>query len=202
MEAVQAYSRYGAVVGVFLEWHPYIYRVISAITPAGAYGLGYLVQFMNNAIDEEAAGEEKPKEFQQHLVSKLFAKHLRDPNKFTYNDIRYHIVPAIGGGSDTTASTIGAVIYYLCKSPSVKQKLQKELDGMRQMGRLSLPTKFKEAQACSYLQVVIKEAMRLYPGNGLPMPRVIPQGGLILGGQFFPAGVSHHRHSCHHVLQR
>ena len=190
MEAVQSFSRYGAIVGVFSEWHPYIYRIISAITPAGSHGLGYLAQVMNKAIDEEAAAEQKPNDLQQHLVSKLFAMHHQDPDNFTYNDIRFHIVPAIGGGSDTTASTIGAVIYYLCKNPSVNQKLQEELDKMSQTGRLTRPTKLKEAQQCSYLQMVLKETMRLFPGIGLPMPRVVPEGGLTLGGHFFPAGVS------------
>ena len=60
---------------------------------------------------------------------------------------------------------------------------------MRQIGRLSRPTKLKEAQECSCLQIVIKEAMRLYFGIGLHISRVVPKGGLTLGGRFFPAGV-------------
>ena len=190
MTAVQRYSRYGAIVGVFPSWPPLIFRIISYLTPKGAHGLGYLTQFMNQAIDEEAAAGEKPDASQVHLVSKMFAMHRQDPERFSQEDIRFHIVPSIGGGSDTTAITIGAVIYYLIKSPSVLHKLRSELQERRKDGRLSRYVKFKEAQECAYLQAIIKETMRIYPGNGLPMPRVIPEGGLMLAGRWFPAGVS------------
>lgn len=172
------------------------------MTPTGAYGLGYLVKIMNQAIDEEAQAGEKSSELQAHLVSKLFAMHRRDPEKFTYDDIRFHVVPSIGGGSDTTAITIGAAIYNLCKAPSTLYTLRQELDEKETNGQLSHPVTFKEAQDCPYLQAVIKETMRVYPGNGLPMPRVIPEGGLMLAGRYFPAGVGlpSEKHTIAHLL--
>lgn len=190
MAAVQRYSRYGAIVGVYAELHPTIFRLLSAITPTGAHGLGYLVQVMNKAIDEEAVVGEKTKHSQHHLVSMLFDKHRRDPENFTHDDIRFHVVPSIGGGSDTSAITLGAVIYNLCRAPSIMHKLRWELASRKREGRLTHPVTFKEGQDCVYLQAVIKESMRIYPGNGLPMPRIIPEGGLTLAGQDFPAGVS------------
>ena len=59
---------------------------------------------------------------------------------------------------------------------------------MRQKGHLSRPTKLKEVLECSYLQNFIKEAVRLYLDNRLPllMPRSIPVRGSNLGGMFFP----------------
>ena len=39
-----------------------------------------------------------------------------------------------------------------------------------------------------YLQAVIKEAMRLHPATGLPLWRVVPDGGAEISGQYFPAG--------------
>jgi cytochrome P450 len=40
-----------------------------------------------------------------------------------------------------------------------------------------------------YLQAVMKEALRVHPATGYPMFRVVPQGGEVLAGQFFPEGV-------------
>ncbi|KAM6505407.1 pisatin demethylase [Fusarium solani] len=40
-----------------------------------------------------------------------------------------------------------------------------------------------------YLQAVIKEALRLHPGVGTQLTRVVPKGGVVIEGQFFPEGV-------------
>ena len=150
--------------------------------------LGRLVQFMNAAIAAEGI-EKRVSDTEHHFVSMLYGMHSAAPQKFTEDDIRFHVVPSIGGGSDTTAATIGAVIYYLIKSPSVLHKLRQELDDKRENREMSWPVKLREAQGCVYLQAVIKETMRLYPGNGLPLPRIIPEEGLTLAGRHFPAGV-------------
>lgn len=42
----------------------------------------------------------------------------------------------------------------------------------------------------SYLQAVIKEALRMHPATGLPLERVVPAGGATISGYFFPEGVS------------
>ena len=39
-----------------------------------------------------------------------------------------------------------------------------------------------------YFQAVIKEAMRLHPATGLPLWRVVPEGGATISGRYFPAG--------------
>ena len=48
---------------------------------------------------------------------------------------------------------------------------------------------FKDAQAMPYLQACIKEALRLHPATGLPLARIVPQGGADLAGVPFPQGV-------------
>lgn len=189
MATVQRYSRYGAIVGVYPELHPSIFRLLSLFTPKGAYGLGYLVEFMNGAIAGESSKKGRFSDTEHHFVRMLYAMHMASPEKFTHDDIRFHIVPSIGGGSDTTAITFGAVIYHLIKSPSVMHRLRRELDEKREKREMSWPVKLKEAQECVYLQAVVKETMRLYPGNGLPLPRIVSEGGLTLANHHFPAGV-------------
>ena len=188
MTAVQQYSRYGAIVGVYPELHPSLFRLASLLARKGTYGLGYVVQFMNAAIEAEGT-ESRFSNTEHHFVSMLYAVHTASPQRFTQDDIRFHIVPSIGGGSDTTAITLGAVLYHLIKSPSVMYRLRQELDGKRGKREFSWPVKLKEAQDSVYLQAVIKETMRIYPGNGLPLPRIIPEGGLTIAGRHFPAGV-------------
>jgi cytochrome P450 len=47
---------------------------------------------------------------------------------------------------------------------------------------------WKEAQGMSYLQACIKEALRLHPAVGMPLERVVPEGGVVLGGHWFRSG--------------
>ena len=58
------------------------------------------------------------------------------------------------------------------------------------MGQLSSPVTFQEAQKLPFLQACIKEGLRIHPVTGLPLARVVPDGGATIAGQFFPANVS------------
>lgn len=88
----------------------------------------------------------------------------------------------IFAGSDTTAASMRAIIYYLCRNPEAHEKLLTEIDGADRDGKLSDPVTFAEAQEMKYLQAVIKEALRMHPAVGLLLERVVPRGGVVLQG--------------------
>ena len=180
-------------MGVYSELHPYLYQLLSLITSKGPTGLGYLVSIMNRSIDKMVHNDPKGSlveaDLQESLVGMMYEMHRTDPETFTEDDIRFHVVPLIGGGSDTTASTLSAIIYHVIKSPSVLYKLRRELNKLEEAGRLSRPIRLREAAECQYLQACIKETTRVHSGIGLPMPRVVPKGGLIIAGRYFPAEV-------------
>lgn len=46
---------------------------------------------------------------------------------------------------------------------------------------------FQEAQKLPYLQACIKEGLRVHPATGLPLVRVVPDGGATISGRYFPA---------------
>ncbi len=66
----------------------------------------------------------------------------------------------IFAGSDTTAISTRAIIYYLLKNPEAKRKLIEEIDERRKQGNLSDPVKLAEAERMPYLQAVMYEAIR------------------------------------------
>jgi cytochrome P450 len=98
----------------------------------------------------------------------------------------------IFAGSDTTAISTRAIIYYLLKNPATLDRLREEIDEKKRQGALSDLVKLKEADGMPYLQAVMYEALRLHPAVGMSLPRVVPEGGCEIGGTFLPAGVILH----------
>lgn len=51
-----------------------------------------------------------------------------------------------------------------------------------------MPATWKESRELPYLDACIKEAGRVHPPFGLPLERIVPEGGLSISGEFIPAG--------------
>jgi cytochrome P450 len=118
---------------------------------------------------------------------------LKDAGKIEEWDIQTTIGANIAAGSDTTAITLSAILYFLIKHPEKAKKLRQEISEYATSGKISDPVTFQEGQKMPYLTAVIKEALRLHPATGMILSRIVPSGGAVLGGYFFPAGVGLHK---------
>ncbi|KAI1505313.1 cytochrome P450 [Biscogniauxia marginata] len=203
ISALEKALRYSTLVGVYPSLHPIFTKLsqlrkklIPGSSPGG--GVGYVMEFTRNRIAEH---QSSPKAFDdddnekvtsgvaRDFVSKFVGKHTQDPNNFTF----YHIVQGCGNnmvaGSDTTAVSLSAILYYLLKNPGCFSKLRAEVEEFEAAGKITPPyIKFKQTQEMPYLQAVIKEALRLNPATGLPLERIVPPGGATICGRFFPEG--------------
>ena len=54
-------------------------------------------------------------------------------------------------GSDTTAISLRAILYYLIKAPYAYKKVQQEIDDMESAGLLSQKVTFEESNKMLYL---------------------------------------------------
>jgi hypothetical protein len=86
---------------------------------------------------------------------------------------------------------MSTVFYYLLKQPGIMHRLQVEIrsffksyDEINALSTTNLP----------YTVAVIREAMRIYPPLALALPRIVPEGGDTIDGNFVPAGVRHARY--------
>lgn len=88
-------------------------------------------------------------------------------------------------GADTTAIGLRAILYYVLKSPTKRDKLLAEL----QSANLSHPVTWEESQELRYLDACIKEAFRLHPAIGIGLERIVPASGFLLPDGFvLPTG--------------
>merc|ERR1712000_171245 len=105
------------------------------------------------------------------MMEKFIERHRESPNDMTVQWIEMEAVVALFAGSDTTASALRSVFYYLLKNPSTYETLRKEIDDMDAQRELSPRVSFADSNKMPYLLAVCKEAMRLNPSVGLGLPR-------------------------------
>ncbi|KAJ6115575.1 hypothetical protein N7523_005992 [Penicillium sp. IBT 18751x] len=113
------------------------------------------------------------------------------PSVVTDDQVFSYTVSNMIAGSDTTAISLRAIVYYTLRNPKILSKISRELNTAYKEKRITLPVSWKQSQEeLPYLEAVIKEALRLHPAVGLLLERIVPAGGLQLpnGGPFLPAG--------------
>jgi cytochrome P450 len=192
MESLHEALLYAARVGVFSEWHHLLFYLNAILAPS-MKGMVYTVRFIQKHIDlgmNEKRTLPKPDDKTPvDFITRFLLLKKVSPEKVSKQDIESAAMNNFGAGSDTTSVSLCGILYFLCKHPGVLSKLRSELDGVLSRGEITEPITYKEAQKLPYLQAVIKESLRLHPPAGLPMGRVVPQGGATVAGVFFPAGV-------------
>jgi hypothetical protein len=174
---------------------PWLYWLHDYLSPIIGNHLGITARhgaIRDLALSEVTSRKERGSD-RNDILSKLFRVHDEKPKQLDEMGVVSMATSNIAAGSDTTAISTRAIIYYLLKNPSTLQKLREEVDQRRKEGKLSDLVKLNEADDMPYLQAVMYEALRLHPAVGMALPRVVPEGGCEIDGVFLPAGVSHNK---------
>ncbi|PSN60393.1 benzoate 4-monooxygenase cytochrome-like protein P450 [Corynespora cassiicola Philippines] len=89
-------------------------------------------------------------------------------------------------GTDTTATTLAALFFYLAHNASVLEKLTREIRStFASVHEITLGSKLG---TCKYLRACIDEALRMaHPAPG-DLPREVLPGGTRIDGEVYPAG--------------
>ncbi|KUJ06618.1 cytochrome P450 [Mollisia scopiformis] len=91
-------------------------------------------------------------------------------------------------GTDTTSYSLSCATYYVLSHDEVHKGLVEELVAAPrdQYGRFE----YKVLAGLPYLSAVVKESLRLSTAVAGNIPRVVPEGGVIVDGYFLPAGTA------------
>lgn len=190
LDGAQAYS---SLVGVYHELHPILFRIQQFFSKFALRGNGFqaMIEFSEEQVKERQESlkrvEKKPVPSDDFLA-KVLARHEQSPESFTMADVLDACALNIIAGSDTTAISLTAIVWFLIKNPQTLNRLREEVDAKIAEREGSAPLSFKETQAMPYLQAVIKEAIRMHSPAGLSMGRIVPTGGATIAGHFFPEG--------------
>jgi cytochrome P450 len=95
-------------------------------------------------------------------------------------------------GTDSTATAVRCIFYYIVTNPRVYASLQRELDEAFANGALHRPIlRDAEARKLPYLQACITEGLRIWPPvAALAYKKVPPEGETLEDGRFIPAGTN------------
>lgn len=89
-------------------------------------------------------------------------------------------------GSETTATLLSGVTYLLLTNPRVMEKLVAEIRGAF---KSEDEINFTSVSNLPYLLACLDEAMRIYPPGAVAFPRVVPEGGANIAGNYIPEKV-------------
>lgn len=200
MQALDSSMPYSTLVGIYAWMHPYLYPLLQRIPGSGAAGRQKLMDFtqtnketreaQRRTWDLEGKGvEERPQGTPEDFLDKLL-----DMKKDQQKGVTDHHCFILGlsniiAGSDTTAVSLSSVLYHLIKTPRAMQKLREEIRSLTEQGQCETDrVSFKDSQEMKYLQACIKEGLRMHAAVGLPLWRVVNEGGAEICGEFLPAG--------------
>ncbi|WQF84543.1 Putative cytochrome P450 [Colletotrichum destructivum] len=140
------------------------------------------VALTHEKVTKRLSAESTRPDFMDSMLRKSDAREL------TFDELKSNASTLIIAGSETTATALSGITYFLLSDAGVYRKLNDEIRGtFATEGEIDMVS----VQKLGYLQAVINEGLRMYP----PVPtgivrRVTEDGGVFLG-QYVPSGAWH-----------
>ncbi|KAK2051337.1 putative benzoate 4-monooxygenase cytochrome P450 [Colletotrichum caudatum] len=144
-------------------------------------GIGIIIKLSREVINDRL---KTPEDQEADMLGSFMKRGL------TPDEAEMEISISLVAGSDTTATAMRATLLAVISTPTVYNRLQKEIDQAEARGLLSCPAKNSEAMQLPYLQAVIREGLRRFPPITQLRERESPPEGIQLSdGRFIPGGV-------------
>ena len=92
-------------------------------------------------------------------------------------------------GSDSTAVVMRTLFYHLLTDPASLHRLVEEFRTASQTNPVSNPfPSYRDVADLPFLDACVNEAVRLHPPFCLQLERSVPEGGLVVCGEYLPPG--------------
>ncbi|KAE8154452.1 cytochrome P450 [Aspergillus avenaceus] len=167
---------------------PWLLNIIGRI-PGAASGFSGFFTWCGEEVDRKKKGWESDK-YPDDLISWLLKAYVENDSSASPSETALHEDSRvlIVAGSDTTATTLASILYYLAKYPAVQKKLQQRLDDAMPGGHQDWS--FEKVKTVTFLDDIINETMRLRPALMTGGYRVTPAQGLQIDEVYIPGDVN------------
>ncbi|CAI7657824.1 unnamed protein product [Penicillium viridicatum] len=162
-----------------LSFYPSVKRTLLSMVPAS---MTEAHEKHKKFTEQKMMRRMEKEEGRPDLIEGLLRK--REELNLSIDELIANAEILIIGGSETTASLLSGVTYLLLTNPTAHQKLKEEVRNVFQsQGDIDLISVTK----LPYMLACLDEAMRMYPPIANGLPRVCPEGGAKVLGEYVPA---------------
>jgi len=153
-----------------------------------------IVEFAVRHIDEHMQNQHTQERQSPDFLSRFQTAKEKYPDVMTRTQMIDYATTNVSAGSDTTAIILRDAIYRLLIDEQgrldrllaeVHDVLKRRVEAGADLGT---HISWTESYNMPFLQACIKESMRIHPALGQILPRLVPEGGMTICGQFLPAG--------------
>jgi cytochrome P450 len=141
--------------------------------PASHFVISFTKRLMKRRLEKET--------IRPDFLARMIAE--REQNNTSFQELQSQANLLVIAGSETTATALSGITYYLCRNPAVFHKVAQEV--RQTFDDYDLITG-RSTEPLTYLKAVIDEGLRLYPPIPTGPPRVSP--GEKVSGYFVPKG--------------
>ncbi|KAI0854548.1 putative benzoate 4-monooxygenase cytochrome P450 [Xylaria cubensis] len=166
---------------------PWLLYLISRI-PGVTAGYSEFFRICETEIDAKLKNwdpSKKPNDIASWLLKAFVAKDksAAPTKQALYEDSRVLIVT----GTDTTAGTLSAALYFLAKYPALQRKLQCQCDAVMPSAE---DWSYDKVKSITFIDNLINETLRLKPALLVGGRRVTPPGGIQIDEEYIPGDIN------------
>lgn len=140
-----------------------------------------------NVVYHNAKKRLRNADAEDDIFSKLLKNNKGEDVNLSAGDLLAECSVMMNAGTDTTTAALTNTIFLLYKHPSILARLREELDAALPSYEVS---SYDDLAKLPFLRACIEESLRLRPASSMGLPRVVPEGGRVIAGEFIAEGVT------------
>lgn len=177
-------SVYASVIG-FARWVHVALLGNPFMTWLGILPMGHLYCTTVDALEKRFINRDSRYDAAAHWIKAME----KNPDKIKERDIYAVATGAVGAGSDTVSCALQSFVYHMNRHPDAWQRVRSEMkEAIKEQGLCQdRVVSYTDSQKLPFLQLCIKESLRVFSPVPMGLPRREPPEGITIGGQYFPA---------------
>lgn len=170
-------------------WRPHIEEISTSIPPPPPLSDTFL-RLANSQFGRRTRQAcERTATTQRQTTEELLSASMSNLQDASAQNIPHACLASLCANTDASAISITSAVYHIYKDPVTLKRMRSHIDIGVAAGLVSGRVTAEEARAMSYLQAVLREALRMQTSSGSPHSWLITNNGVTFDGHVLPRGV-------------